>query len=153
MRTVWVSFDTIGRDCLEAAAEIVFEQGYRIDGHVVRGGRPVTEMTVSVALADLNGDNKPEVLITAYDGMSVLPNLGDGRLGSAASYRSLFRYYERHILASNLDCVEEIKAIAARYSRVALACFEADYHACHRHRITEYLSQDPSFRGEIHHLQ
>ena len=37
---------TIGPGQAEAAAEIVFEAGYRVDGHVTRGGRPVPDATV-----------------------------------------------------------------------------------------------------------
>jgi uncharacterized protein (DUF488 family) len=48
------------------------------------------------------------------------------------SYQALFDYYEN--------------------SRVALTCFEADYHACHRHKITEFLSQEPTFMAKVVHL-
>jgi protocatechuate 3,4-dioxygenase beta subunit len=37
---------TIAAGQAEAAAEIVFEQGYRVEGHVTRGGRPVPDATV-----------------------------------------------------------------------------------------------------------
>jgi uncharacterized protein (DUF488 family) len=73
-------------------------------------------------------------------------------LGTKASYQSLFHHYERKILACNLDYVEQIKMAITQFSRVALMCFEADYHTCHRHRITEYLSQDRSFKTNIVHL-
>jgi uncharacterized protein (DUF488 family) len=73
-------------------------------------------------------------------------------LETKASYQSFFNYYERKILASNLDCLEKIVLITAQFSRVALTCFEADYHVCHRHKITEYLSREPTFRANIVHL-
>jgi hypothetical protein len=38
---------TIGPGQAEAAAEIVFEQGFRVEGQVTRGGRPVQEAWVS----------------------------------------------------------------------------------------------------------
>jgi protocatechuate 3,4-dioxygenase beta subunit len=38
---------TIGPGQAEAAAEIVFEEGFRVDGHVTRGGRPVTDAWVA----------------------------------------------------------------------------------------------------------
>ncbi|HEY7925298.1 MAG TPA: carboxypeptidase regulatory-like domain-containing protein, partial [Vicinamibacteria bacterium] len=38
---------TIGPGQAEAAAEIVFEAGYRVDGHVTRGGKPVPDAMVS----------------------------------------------------------------------------------------------------------
>ena len=37
---------TIGPGQAEATAEIVFEAGFRVDGHVTRGGRPVVDATV-----------------------------------------------------------------------------------------------------------
>jgi len=37
---------TIGPGQAEASAEIVFEPGYRVDGHVTRAGRPVSNATV-----------------------------------------------------------------------------------------------------------
>lgn len=73
-------------------------------------------------------------------------------LGTKASYQSLFRHYEKKILASNLDYIEQIKIAIAQSSRVALMCFEADYHSCHRYKITEYLIQDKSFKTNIVHL-
>jgi uncharacterized protein (DUF488 family) len=73
-------------------------------------------------------------------------------LGTEDSYRSLFNYYQKEILAFNLDSIEKIKNITTQFSRVALTCFEADYHNCHRHKITEYLSQEPSFNARIVHL-
>ncbi len=42
-----------------------------------------------LALADLDGDGRPEVLLTSYDGLSVLPNLGGGELGGAVLYPPL----------------------------------------------------------------
>jgi large repetitive protein len=38
---------TIGEGQTEVAAEIVFEAGFRVDGRVTRGGRPVTDANVS----------------------------------------------------------------------------------------------------------
>lgn len=73
-------------------------------------------------------------------------------LGTEDSYQSLFNYYKKEILAINLDCIERIKAVTNQFSRVALTCFEADYHNCHRHKITEFLSQEPFFDARIVHL-
>jgi uncharacterized protein (DUF488 family) len=81
-----------------------------------------------------------------------IPSALRKNLGTKASYQSLFRHYERKILAYNLDYVEQIKTAITQFSRVALMCFESDYHTCHRHRITEYLSQDQSFKTSIVHL-
>ncbi len=87
-----------------------------------------------------------------------LPELGvpsalRKNLGSEDSYQSLFRYYEREILPANIGSIEKIKSAAMQYNRAALTCFEADPTMCHRHRITEYLSKDPTFIGKIVHLR
>ncbi len=81
-----------------------------------------------------------------------VPSVRRKNLKTKASYKSLFSYYERKILASNLDSIERIKVITIQFSRVALMCFEADYHSCHRCKITEYLSQESSFAANIVHL-
>ena len=81
-----------------------------------------------------------------------IPSALRKNLGTEASYLSLFDYYEKEILAFNLDYVEKIKMITTQYSRVALTCFEADYHICHRHKITDYLGQEPTFTAKIVHL-
>ena len=73
-------------------------------------------------------------------------------LGSKASYETLFKYYEKKILISNLDCLDKIRDMTSQYSRVALMCFEANHLACHRHKITEYLSREPSFQTRIVHI-
>jgi uncharacterized protein (DUF488 family) len=73
-------------------------------------------------------------------------------LNSRESYESLFEYYSSEILPSNIDSLEKVKSILLEYSRVALTCFEADYQMCHRHKITEYLDRESSFKGTIIHL-
>jgi hypothetical protein len=73
-------------------------------------------------------------------------------LGTKATYASLFTYYEKNILPENLSYIEKIKQIIQDYSRVALTCFESDYHFCHRHKITEYLHKLQRFDIKISHL-
>ena len=81
-----------------------------------------------------------------------VPSARRKNLGTEQSYRDLFRYYEKEILPSNLDSIEQIKDVIQQYSRAALTCFEADHRSCHRHKITEYLYKEPTFTTEIIHL-
>jgi len=38
------------------------------------------------------------------------------------------------------------------HGRVALTCFEANHQFCHRHKIIEYLENDPYFNTPVTHL-
>ncbi|HOX42512.1 MAG TPA: VCBS repeat-containing protein [Myxococcota bacterium] len=54
-------------------------------------------------LADLDGDGRPEVLVTSYDGLSVLPNLGGGSLGAAVLYPPLGALPPGALAVADLD--------------------------------------------------
>jgi protocatechuate 3,4-dioxygenase beta subunit len=56
---------TIGPGQTEAAAEIVFEAGYRVDGHVTRGGKPVADAMV---MAFPDGANRRSANARTDDG-------------------------------------------------------------------------------------
>lgn len=73
-------------------------------------------------------------------------------LDSKAAYQNLFDYYSSHILPDHNDALERLKAIVSDHGRVAITCFEADYQFCHRHKVTEYLGNDPDFTTPIVHL-
>ena len=73
-------------------------------------------------------------------------------LGTTQSYTSLFTFYEREILPQNIVYLEKIKQFVQEQSRVALTCFEADYHFCHRQKIVQYLEKSQGFDGRILHL-
>jgi len=73
-------------------------------------------------------------------------------LNSKAAYQDLFNYYSSQILPTHKAAIETLKAVVSDQERVAITCFEADYHFCHRHRLTEYLEKDPDFNTPIVHL-
>ena len=81
-----------------------------------------------------------------------IPSQYRRNLGTEESYRALFEYYDREILSVNILFIEKIKELLAQYQRLAITCFEADYHNCHRHRITHFMSQDAASDIEIVHL-
>jgi len=68
---------TIAPGQLEAAAEIRFEQGFRVEGHVTRGGRPVAEAMVS-ANAE-SGSGRGAMARTDDAGAFALEGLQEGR--------------------------------------------------------------------------
>ncbi len=73
-------------------------------------------------------------------------------LNDPRDYEQLFDFYAAHILPEHLDALKTLKRIVSKYGRVAITCFEADYHFCHRHKVTEYLEHDPDFNTEIAHI-
>ena len=74
-------------------------------------------------------------------------------LNTPEAYRQLFQFYETEILPNSIDAVEKIKTLYAKFKRIALTCFEADYNFCHRHKITGYLENSPNFDTKIVHLK
>lgn len=74
-------------------------------------------------------------------------------LKSAIAYQKLFEHYSRNILPNQKDSLERLKRIIRDQRRVAITCFEADYHFCHRHKIAEYMEKEPSFDVSVIHLQ
>jgi uncharacterized protein (DUF488 family) len=64
----------------------------------------------------------------------------------------LFEYYQSEILPGQKQAIQEVRNLLSEHSRIVLTCFEADYHFCHRHKITEYLEKIPDFTTPIVHL-
>jgi protocatechuate 3,4-dioxygenase beta subunit len=67
----------------EATAEIVFEAGFRVDGHVTRGGRPVPDAMV-MANPELGGGRASGASRTDESGGYVIEGLQEGRYSIAA---------------------------------------------------------------------
>jgi uncharacterized protein YwgA len=87
-----------------------------------------------------------------------LPDLGvpsvlRQNLQSPLAYQKLFERYSREILPHQTEALEKLKTIIKEQKRVAITCFEADYHFCHRQKIAEYMEQEPSFGVSVIHLQ
>ncbi len=74
-------------------------------------------------------------------------------LKSVSSYQKLFEHYSKDILPNQKESLEMLKGIIKDQKRVAITCFEADYHFCHRHKIAEYIAHEPPFDVPIVHLQ
>lgn len=84
--------------------------------------------------------------------LGVPSNLRQG-LDNKTAYQNLFDHYASQILPANMDALESLKTIVKEYNRVAITCFEADHRFCHRHKVAEYLENDPNFTAPIIHLK
>jgi hypothetical protein len=73
-------------------------------------------------------------------------------LNTPDDYKKLFIRYESEIIPYQAESLKKIKSLLNEYKRVALTCFEADYHFCHRHKITEYLQKEQDFKIRVQHL-
>ncbi len=74
-------------------------------------------------------------------------------LTNPLAYQQLFDFYAAQILPAQKEAIERLRSIVSDYGRVAITCFEADYHFCHRHKVAEYLENDPDFTTPIAHLE
>lgn len=86
-----------------------------------------------------------------------LPQLGipsklRQNLQTNTAYTELFQHYANEILPHQLEAVATIKELAVTHSRIALTCFEAEACMCHRHKITDFLENEPSFAIPIEHI-
>ena len=73
-------------------------------------------------------------------------------LSGKQSYEKLFEYYASTILPAQGPALDKIKQLLLKYRRVALTCFEADPHMCHRHKITELFELDTNLDIPVVHI-
>lgn len=69
-------------------------------------------------------------------------------LGKSVSHEILFQKYETELLPSHEEAQKQLLSLMAEYSRIALVCFEADHHFCHRNTLINHLQKKnplPSF--------
>lgn len=102
---------TIGPGQAEAAAEIVFEEGFRVDGRVSRAGRPVTDAMVS-AMPE-GGARRSASARTDEAGGFVLEGLDEGRYTIMASSLSGGAPIRREVDVSG-DTTVDLEAPPAR---------------------------------------
>lgn len=73
-------------------------------------------------------------------------------LSGLEDYKRLFDYYQSHILPNQNEALEVMRSVLDEKRRVALTCFEARHILCHRNKIAEHFSRDPTFAAPIVHL-
>jgi hypothetical protein len=81
-----------------------------------------------------------------------IPSADRQGLSTPESYQRLFMKYANEMLPKQKQAIQVVKDLLVRHQRIALVCFESDPQSCHRHKITERLSQSPSFTTRIVHL-
>lgn len=102
---------TIAPGQAEAAVEIVFEQGLRVEGRVSRGGRPVTDAMV-MAFPDGGGRRRNASGRTDESGGYVLEGLDEGAYEIQASSQNAMPIRRKVTLGA--DTTVDLEAAAAR---------------------------------------
>jgi hypothetical protein len=106
------------------------------------------------------GFNKRQ-LMTACEDVGIqyihIPEVGiesDKRqaLSTQADYGKLFEFYKRGILKKTVQEQKEILSLLTTKKRIALTCFEANIHQCHRKYLAESISGLNEFSFKIKHL-
>lgn len=85
-----------------------------------------------------------------------IPELGiDGEMRknllTKDDYEKLFDVYDRDLLPQAVKQQEEVLDLVGKYERVALTCFEANPHFCHRSHLASALSKKAE-NLEVRHL-
>ena len=74
------------------------------------------------------------------------------KLITQTDYDKLFIYYKEHILSKEIKRQAELFDLLVNKKRIALTCFEANIHQCHRKHLAESISRLDGFKYEINHL-
>jgi uncharacterized protein (DUF488 family) len=73
-------------------------------------------------------------------------------LGESVSHKTLFKAYETKLLPKQETEIKQLIDLTNQNERIALVCFEADHHFCHRHTLIEHLQKNKSFKRAVIHL-
>jgi uncharacterized protein (DUF488 family) len=73
-------------------------------------------------------------------------------LGESVSHKALFKAYETKLLPDHKAEVSQLIDLTKQNERIALVCFEADHHFCHRHTLIEHLQKNKNFKRAVIHL-
>lgn len=73
-------------------------------------------------------------------------------LGKDVSRKTLFQRYETELLPMQEEAKTKLLDLVAKYPRIALVCFEADHHLCHRHTLVNHLQKKQSLQKPVAHI-
>ncbi len=73
-------------------------------------------------------------------------------LGESVSHKALFKAYETKLLPKQEAEIKQLLDLTNQNERIALVCFEADHHFCHRHTLIEHLQKNKAFKRAVIHL-
>lgn len=100
-------------------------------------------------------------LQTACNGVGIefihIPQLGidsDKRqeLNTQSDYDNLFARYRTDVLTQTQAYQDQLIGLLKNYKRIALTCFEANIHQCHRKHLADAIANHPSFAYELKHI-
>ena len=81
-----------------------------------------------------------------------IPSLMRKGLGESISHKTLFKAYKNKLLPKQEIEIKQLIDLTKQNERIALVCFEADHHFCHRHSLVEYLQKNKAFTRAVIHL-
>jgi uncharacterized protein (DUF488 family) len=73
-------------------------------------------------------------------------------LKTQTDYDSLFEVYKDQILTGTLLTQQSIIDLLIERQRIALTCFEANIHQCHRKHLAESICRLPAWQYELKHI-
>jgi len=73
-------------------------------------------------------------------------------LNNQADYDKLFAYYRLNVLKNEPEKQKEIFQLLKKKKRIAITCFEANIHQCHRKYLAESLAEMDGFAYKIKHI-
>jgi uncharacterized protein (DUF488 family) len=73
-------------------------------------------------------------------------------LGKSVSHKTLFKTYENKLLPKQDIEIKQLINLTNRNERIAMVCFEANHHFCHRLTLIEHLQKNKAFKRAVIHL-
>ena len=73
-------------------------------------------------------------------------------LNTQADYDKLFAIYRKSNLIKTVDSQNQIFNLLKENKRIALTCFEANIHQCHRKHLAEAIEALPGFNCRLEHI-
>lgn len=73
-------------------------------------------------------------------------------LNTQADFDKLFAHYRKTTLLETSMQQEQLIELVNNYKRVAITCFEANIHQCHRKHLADAIQNNPNFKYEIQHI-
>lgn len=73
-------------------------------------------------------------------------------LHNQCDYDKLFHLYRQTTLVKTRDNQTDLVKLLVNKKRIALTCFEANIHQCHRKHLAEEITAHPDFNYELQHI-
>ena len=70
-------------------------------------------------------------------------------LNTQADYDKLFAQYRKTTIQETSKQQVQLIEFVNKYKRVAITCFEANIHQCHRKHLAEAVQNNPNFQHKI----